>query len=124
MISGVALFPGGAAGAGLLLLRFSVAGSLLALSASHFGTANGLEFIAILAIIGLCAGLQTRLLAALNVGAPILGVALGAGFVPLAILHGVNALVLVLTGPGAWSVDAVLFGRRTVKLPDHNDTIV
>ena len=123
MISGLALFPGGAAGAGVLLLRLSVASSLLILSGLHSDGANVLQFLAILAALGLCVGFQTRVVAGLSLAAPIFGLASGAS-VSLATLHAIDALALVLTGPGAWSADAVLFGRRTVTLPDRNDTIV
>jgi uncharacterized membrane protein YphA (DoxX/SURF4 family) len=124
MISGLALFPGGPTGAGVLLLRASVASTLLMLGASHSGGANILQFLSILAATSLFAGFQTRVVAGLSLAVPVFSFAAGAGSAPLAILHAVDAVALVLTGPGAWSADAVLFGRRTVKLPGRNDTIV
>ena len=124
MISGFALFPGGVTGAGVSLLRVSVASSLLLLSLVHSEGANLLQFLAVLGAVALCAGFQTRVVAALSFAVPLLGFATGAGFAPLAILHAMDAGALVLTGPGAWSIDAVLFGRRTVTLPDRNDPIV
>jgi hypothetical protein len=124
MISGLPLFPGGATGAGLLLLRFSVAISLLMLSAMHSGAANWLQFLAILTVASLCAGFQTRVLGGLSLAAPIFALAASRTPLLLAALHIVDALALVLTGPGAWSADAVLFGRRIVTLPDRNNTIV
>ncbi len=36
---------------------------------------------------------------------------------PLA-AHGLDALVLAMTGPGAYSIDSLLFGRSTFVLPD------
>ena len=123
MMSGLDLFPGGATGGGLLLLRFSVASSLLMLSTLHFGGANLLQFLAVLAAMGLCAGFRTRVVAGFSLAAPIFGLASGASS-SLAILHAINALALALTGPGAWSADAVLFGRRKVTLPDRDDSIV
>jgi hypothetical protein len=119
MISGLAQYPGGAMGAGLLLLRFSVAGSLLKLSVLPSEAANWLEFLVVLGATGLCAGLRTRVIASLSLTALFVSAPSA-----LSALHAVDALALILTGPGAWSVDAFLFGRRTVTLPDREDTIV
>ena len=120
MRSGHALFPAGIISGGLLLLRLSVAGSLLLLIGLN--SANWLQFLAILTALGLCAGLQTRMLAALCIAAPLLvSTPVPA---PLTALHVIDAVALVLTGSGAWSVDAVLFGRRKVILPERDDTIV
>ena len=104
----------------MLLLRLSVAGSLLVLIGLN--SANWLRFLAILTAVGLCAGLQTRALAALCLAAPLL--ALSPVPAPLTALHLIDAVALALTGPGAWSLDAVLFGRRKVILPERDDTIV
>lgn len=68
----------------------------------------------------LCVGLAVRasallgLLAALCTppGAPLL----------LIIVHALTAASLVLTGAGAYSADARLFGRRRVILPDAHHT--
>jgi hypothetical protein len=124
MISGLSLFPGGAIGVGLLLLRLSVAGSLLLLAVMLSDTANWLQFLAILGAASLCAGFQTRMLASFSLVAPIASLAIASVPLSLAALHLVDAFALALTGAGAWSVDAALFGRRIVTLPDRNDTIV
>ncbi len=119
MISGIPLFPGGASGVGLLLLRLAVAGSLLTQAATHAQTPNAAQFIAILLAAALCAGFRT------SVAACISGVALLAALPSLdAALHAATAAALALTGPGALSADARLFGRRTVTLPERDDTIV
>ena len=120
MISGLELFPGGVTGAGLLVLRFSVAGSLLMLGVFHSGDANALKLLAVLAAIGLCAGVRTRMIAGLSLAAPLFGFATGASFTSLAVLHVLDACALVLTGPGAWSTDAVSFGRRKMTLPNRD----
>jgi hypothetical protein len=124
MISGLALFPGGVIGAGLLLLRISVASTLIMITCVHCDAPDWVQFLSILAAASLCAGLQTRIMACLSIVAPVF--ALFASRVPLlpAALHAMDALALVLTGAGAWSADAVMFGRRVVTLPDRNDTIV
>lgn len=123
MRSWIALFPGGVAGAGLLLLRFSVATSTLLLTAAHIPASYVPHFIGVFLAIGLCIGLQTRVAATGCLLASLLclitGVAPG-----LAVVHAISAAALVLTGPGALSIDARLFGRRTVQLPDRDDPIV
>lgn len=124
MISGLPLFPGGAIGAGLLLSRFSVASSLITLVVMQSVASNWLQFLDVLAVVGLCAGFQTRILAVLTLAAPIFALAANSTPIWLAALHVINAAALALTGPGAWSIDAVLFGRRIVTLPDRNNTIV
>lgn len=41
----------------------------------------------------------------------------------LVIVHAVTAASLVLTGAGAYSLDARFFGRRRVILPEADDTL-
>ncbi|MBB4099960.1 hypothetical protein GGR46_003532 [Sphingomonas kyeonggiensis] len=103
-----------------MLLRFAVAGSavlsVLLAPAAPFWCAP------LVVVIGasLCVGIGVRasaslgLLAALCVptGAPQL----------LVIVHAVTAASLVLTGAGAYSLDARFFGRRRVVLPGTHDT--
>lgn len=119
MRSRLALFPGGAAGAGLLLLRVSVAVSALMLIGAA-ALSLDLQIMGVLLAAGLCAGFQTRVLAALSLGASLLS----ATSLGLGAAHAISALALVLTGPGAFSIDARLFGRRTVTLRNSDDTSV
>ena len=122
MITGLVLFPGGVVGAGLLLMRCSVALSLIVLTNLGGDSANWLQFLRILAAISLCAGIQTRVIAGLG----LLAVLPVFGFSPvwLLVLHGVNSVAVLLAGAGAWSADAALFGRRQVSLPERDDTKV
>ncbi len=113
-------YPAGIVGAGLLLLRFSVAGS--AVLSVLLAPAAPFWCQALVTVIGasLCVGIGVRasaclgLLAALCVpaGAPQL----------LVIVHAVTAASLVMTGAGAYSLDARFFGLRRVVLPDADDT--
>lgn len=115
-------FPGGSAGVGLLVLRLSLAGSLIAVLGS-VDPQPWLLFLAIMTSIGLGAGFLTRLLAGLSILA-MANVVPESGAPALVILNLADAVALALIGPGAFSVDARLFGRRTVVLPASRDTIV
>lgn len=116
-------FPGGSVGVGLLLLRLSVAGSLTATLLGSADVPAWIQFLSILLSIGLCAGVLTRLLAGLSILA-VAAVVTDSVAPVLVILNLADAIALAMIGPGAFSVDARLFGRRTVVLPASRDTIV
>jgi hypothetical protein len=123
MTSRIALFPGGITGIGLLLLRLSVAVSSLLLAAG-LGSFNYIPAsIAALLAMGLSAGLKTRVLAILGLVAALSCLIVGAP-PGLAAIHAISSAALAMTGPGAFSLDARLFGRRTISLTGRNDTIV
>lgn len=124
MSSRIALFPGGSTGAGLLLLRVSVAISTLMLTAACIRASYIPHFLGILVAIGLCGGLQTRILAGLGALASLACLLAPSPPLGLAAVHTISTIALALTGAGAFSLDARLFGRRTVTLPDSDDTIV
>jgi hypothetical protein len=111
-------YPDGVAGAGLLLLRLSVVAALAARAMAAPGLSGWTAYAVAALAAGLVVGLQTRIVAGLC--------AAWAGFhlfgsEPLATVQLLDAVVLLLLGPGAFSVDARLFGRRTVIVPDHKD---
>jgi putative oxidoreductase len=110
-------FPAGMAGLGLVVLRLAVVRWLLVLGFSgplpvwQQAIAAGLA-------LAIAAGLWSRLLSALVLGLVILLV-LFFSMMPLALLPlFLVALALALIGPGAFSLDAWQFGRRTVVLHD------
>ena len=121
MTSGTAIFPAGFTGVGLLLLRFSVAASILLLAAPLSQASYIPQFVGVIAAAGLCAGLQTRVLAALSLLAPLLCFVTETASPGLILLHALTAAALAMTGPGAFSADARLFGRQTIRLPEKND---
>jgi hypothetical protein len=108
-------YPAGLAGGGLLVLRLSVSFSFLHL-ASHAGQPAWLVFAASPLALGLVLGIGTRFLAIVSACASIVAALYGTAL-PIAGLHGLDAVALALAGPGAFSADARLFGPRTVVLP-------
>lgn len=117
-------FPGRSAGAGLLLLRLSAAGSLIATHLSSPDVPSWRLGLAVLIAIGLGIGLRTRMLCGLSMLGIVSHVAMDSAALILAVLSLTDSVALALVGPGAFSVDARLFGRRTVILPHDRDTIV
>lgn len=105
-------FPGRAVGGGLLLLRLSAALSLL----SERDVGGARLWLACLLATALILGLRTRLAAALNLGLALIVFPDNGGLV-IAFAHMLATAALVLAGPGAFSVDAMIFGRRTIRLP-------
>jgi uncharacterized membrane protein YphA (DoxX/SURF4 family) len=104
-------FPSGRGGQGLLLLRVIVALLLLPCTTSGINGAavHGIAAgAAALIVVGLCTRWSGSAALALIIASAewTMGPLLVAGL----------ALALTLTGPGSLSLDARLFGRRTIRL--------
>jgi len=111
------MFPARGPGIALLLLRASVAAAFFLdgpLQAAGIFARSDVVLRAVLAAaLGL--GVLTPLTALLSCVLAIVDVAqLGAMQAPVALLTIVNAIALGLLGPGAYSLDARLFGRRVL----------
>lgn len=127
-------FPSGLPGFGLLLLRLAVGihlcvGTLLAPEATSFSTIDS-SVLGVIAAFGILAGVSTILgvvtpfiqplvaMTQLSILANHIGFRDGLGGteteVWLVSLTAVIATSLVLLGPGAYSIDARLFGRRQI----------
>lgn len=109
------MFPQGGPGVGLLLLRVSAVASIHWLSPAD---AHWIVITLALALgLGLLAGLMTPLVCIASV-ALLLAMACTSTRVPL--LAGtalaLQLVALFLLGPGAYSIDARLYGRRIVEL--------
>ena len=109
------LFPPGWPGIGLLALRISVAaGCLLAYIQCETRAAWVLPTLIPMSAC-LCAGALTPLAAVLAVALELTAAANlrvnGAGLVVITII---DAAALALLGPGAYSLDALRFGRRVI----------
>jgi hypothetical protein len=114
-----AMFPGGLIGVALLIGRLAAAAVLgFALGGSATETVWSALPLVLLAA-SLAAGLMTRFAAAACAALVLFGAARGDG--PLSAVLALNALHiagLALTGAGAYSLDARLFGRRVIRLDD------
>ena len=128
-------FPGGRPGVGLLLLRVAVGVSAAATgifyfvsSSSSFAAKWPLGLLLLLGGAASAAGFLTPVAATL-IGACFLGIALAWITPPFPALHDVRlmasgmivaAIALALLGPGAFSVDGRLFGRREIVIPPYS----
>jgi uncharacterized membrane protein YphA (DoxX/SURF4 family) len=118
-------FPSGAPGLGLLLLRGFVALTLVVQGLAYLnsGDFNLLRsFVAALAfIVGGCLliGFLTPLIAVIVCGGAIIS-AISPAHLPAESVVGVTILAaaIALLGPGAFSLDARLFGRREIVIPN------
>lgn len=112
-------FPNEWPGAGLLLLRLAegvpsvVAGATQVLESGIVLTAVP-QVIDILSGLLLIAGLWTPIGAVLQALVELSNVLAGAGYEHL--VRGIIGLSIAMLGPGAWSVDARLFGRKRIDV--------
>lgn len=117
------MFPGGAAGGALVILRLAVAGTVLLATRPLEALIPPAASVALTAAIALtlCAGAFTPLASTLALLVQVSVLARSSRFGSVdAIIHGCMTLSLLFVGPGAYSVDARLFGRRLV-LPNSDE---
>jgi hypothetical protein len=120
------MFPPGGPGIGLLLLRISVATTFVLIVANRTGgsSIHPLFVCALLVSLCLTIGALTPYLSSVVCVYSLVNL-FGAGSYLAELLLGslmLNAAALALLGPGAYSVDARLFGRRVVVVPPPRDT--
>lgn len=111
------VFPAGAAGAALLLMRLACAG--LWLSALVFAPDLPLWLAVAGGLVGcaLILGFLTRIATAFTLLAIVAArVELTDALETLTLLHALDAVALLLLGAGAYSLDARLFGRREIRI--------
>jgi hypothetical protein len=115
------MFPAGIPGIALIFLRLSVIASLWQPFLEGASAPGGLRFFALSTIsASLLIGLATPLIGTLAIAALLTGFdpsRLHATFGAGAVIQGAAALSLALIGPGAFSFDARLFGRRVLTSP-------
>jgi putative oxidoreductase len=115
------MFPGGWPGAGLLVLRLAAAipliiGGGLAVRDAPQLVLHAIYFATIGVGILLLAGLWTPITGALQAIIELWTVFSQADAAIVHILLAALGVSLVMLGPGAWSVDARLFGRKRIDI--------
>jgi hypothetical protein len=107
-------FPGGRAGIGLLFLRLSLSIAVFAESCRSLATVR--DFHAVLGVIGILSSIVVLIGFRTATGA-LLTIAIGA-FAPMPSSLYIIAIAgaVALMGPGAFSVDSRIFGRREIVI--------
>jgi putative oxidoreductase len=112
-------FPSSWPAAGLLLLRLAVGLPLIldALpSLTAFTVATWVRVPAALSAVLLLVGLWTPIASAAQVVLEAAFILLGTGPLDVHLTRAVIGVSLALLGPGAWSVDSLLYGRKRINL--------
>ena len=111
-------FPNSWPGVGLLILRFATGLSLAAVAhvaGDLAGTASLFaRCVAGGAAVLICIGLWTPLAAVAETTIQIIAIALGHQFDLSMVVLAAVGLSLAMLGPGAWSFDARLYGRKRI----------
>ena len=115
------MFPDGWPGAALLLLRLAAAIPMMIGGTPELGGVphswlHSAQFLAIGVGILLLAGLWTPIAGALETIIELWSILSQGGEASTHYLLAALALSLVMLGPGAWSVDARLFGRKRIDI--------
>ena len=119
------MFPGGTTGAALLLLRVTVAATLVVDGATNWSSVTSLWIVLVflLPTFSLVAGLFTPY-GAIVCGLVKLAVPVGNGgdsgfHIAMFVL---TCVTVAMLGPGAYSIDARMFGRQLLVVPPRNRT--
>jgi len=117
-------FANGWPGIGLLLQRLLIAAALLHFGMSHLNGTSDLASI-VISLIGAAAGI----LLLIGLWTPFVGSLIAAVQMWIAfsyagdrwtsIMLAILAATLAIIGPGAWSIDARLFGRVHIEIGGH-----
>ena len=121
------MFPQGGPGIGLLLLRIAAAG-MFALNLTHrFNfSSNALHWLVVSLIalisLGLLLGFLTTILTVIACAAAVANLLLADQPIDVVyILRILTSAALFFLGPGAYSVDARLFGLQVTVVPPRKD---
>lgn len=119
------MFPQGGPGLALLLLRISVAATFLIGAIGRSTGSSSLILIAgiLLISVSLAIGFLTPVLSVIVSTLAAVALLIGLrqdSFIIVSLV--LNSAALALLGPGAYSVDARLFGRRVMVVPPRRGT--
>jgi putative oxidoreductase len=114
-------FPSGRPGVGLLLLRLAAGGSLIAERISMvvpLPPSPQWEIHLMLVFVGvcICLGIWTPVMGAFEAAAEVMITLSRPTQYQSHILIAVLAIGLAMLGPGAWSIDALIFGRKRITI--------
>jgi uncharacterized membrane protein YphA (DoxX/SURF4 family) len=114
------MFPVGMAGVALIGLRFSATATLVVDGTAHWALVTSFWILLglVLLVIPLCLGFLTPYCSAISCIVQ-LGVLLADGGADRfhLIVSILTSVILIVMGPGAYSIDARLFGRRLLTVP-------
>jgi hypothetical protein len=115
------IFPTGAAGVALIILRFSAAAALVVYGTQHPFFATSLTFLALTIPAGaLCLGFLTPLTAGIGCVVEVAAILRSADQTAFPIILSIlNTAATGMLGPGAYSLDARRFGRRVVRFSNR-----
>jgi hypothetical protein len=119
------MFPQGGPGVGLLFLRLAVA-AMLAFNVAHrFEFSSSLRWTVVsliaLTAFSLCPGFLTPVLSVVACMVAVANLFLGQPINLVYVLRILTSAALFFLGPGAYSIDARLFGRRVTVVPPRKD---
>jgi hypothetical protein len=116
------MFPQGGPGVALLLLRTSVVAFLIIISEAYNGPFHRLVLgVILLTSMSLLVGLLTPLLCVLATAFSIGNMIINpCASIVVCVIATANAVALGLLGPGAYSIDSKLFGRRVTTIRSRN----
>jgi hypothetical protein len=117
------MFPRGGPGIALLLLRISVAATLL-LSLAGRPDPSFFHWLfagAVLVSIALAIGIFTPVVSSIVCVYAIADLLIGLRFDWLVVSLVLNSIALALLGPGAYSLDARLFGLKVMVMSPRNE---
>ena len=120
------MFPHGGPGLGLLLLRIATAAMFVLNVTHHFNFSSPLLHWLVIALIvlisfSLCIGFLTPILSVIACVTAVANLFLVDQGNVVYVLRILTSGALIFLGPGAYSVDAKLFGLRVTVVPPRKD---
>ena len=130
-------FPAGVPGIALLLLRVSLAIALLVQGRSYLGDPDlgaGALAIGLISIVAAALIMVGMLTPVAGTVVALYGIGIACSLLPsctrplfgsgIPLLFAISILLaIIILGPGAFSVDARLFGRREIIIPRRSDSL-